>query len=98
MITRDSMWRIVRSLIQLVAGGGLTVLFTQIAKDTPDRYDPYVFMLSTLIVVIAQNVYETMTGSKLIGPQVVSTESADKAVEKAYSATPGVDPMPTVKS
>ena len=98
MITRDSMWRIVRSLVQLAAGGGLTVLFTQIAKDTPDKYDPYVFMVATLVVVIAQNLYEAMTDTKLIGPQVVSTKSADKAVEAAYSAQPGVDPMPNVKS
>jgi len=92
------MWRIIRSLVQLVAGGGLTVLFNQIAQDTNDKYDPYVFMVATLVVIVAQNVYEAMTDTKLIGPQVVSTKAADKAVEAAYSATPGIDPLPTVKS
>jgi superfamily II DNA or RNA helicase len=92
------MWRIVRSLVQLAAGGGLTVLFNQIAQDTNDKYDPYVFMLATLVVIVAQNLYESMSGAKLIGPQVVSTKAAENAVEQAYTATPGVDPIPEVKA
>jgi len=92
------MWRIIRSLVQLVAGGGLTVLFNQIAQDTNDKYDPYVFMVATLVVIVAQNAYEAMTDSKLIGPQVVSTKAAEQAVDKAFTATPGVDPLPTIKS
>ena len=97
-MTRDSMWRIIRSLVQLVAGGGLTVLFNQIAQDTNDKYDPYVFMVATLVVIVAQNVYEAMTDTKLIGPQVVSTKAANAAVEDAYSMTPGMGNIPTVKS
>jgi hypothetical protein len=97
-MTRDSMWRIFRSVLQLIAGGGLTALLYQVAKDLPEGYAPYITLLSTGIVVLAQNAYEAMTDTKLIGPQVVSTKSADKAVEAAYSATPGVDPIPTVKS
>jgi hypothetical protein len=97
-MTRDSMWRIFRSVLQLIAGGGLTALLYQVAKDLPEGYAPYITLLSTGIIVVAQNAVEAMTDTKLIGPQVVSTKSADKAVEKAYSAVPGVDPMPTVKS
>jgi hypothetical protein len=97
MLTRDSMWRVIRSLVQLVAAGGLTVLFTQIVKDTPDQYDAYILMVNTLIVVIAQNLVESMTGTKLIGPQVVSTKAAEKAVEKAFTADPTQDAIPTIK-
>jgi len=69
MKSSDAFWRVVRSLLQLIAGGGLTVLFTQIVKDTPDQYDPYIWMVNTLIVVIAQNALEAWKGKKLIGPK-----------------------------
>lgn len=96
-MNRDSMWRVIRSLVQLAAGGGLSALFLQIASDTPDKYDPYVLMLSTLAVIVAQNLGEALTDSKWIGPQVVSTKAADVAVEKAYTMLPGDGPIPTIK-
>lgn len=34
----------------------------------------------------------------VLKPEMVTKDAADKAVENAYVATPGVDPMPTVKS
>jgi hypothetical protein len=97
-MTRDSMWRIFRSVLQLIAGGGLTALLYQVAKDLPEGYAPYITLLSTGIVVLAQNAVEAMTDTKLIGPQVVSTKAANQAVEKAFTADPTVDPMPKVKS
>jgi hypothetical protein len=97
-MTRDSMWRIIRSVVQLIAGGGLTALLYQVAKDLPEGYAPYITLLSTGLVVLAQNVVEAMTDSKLIGPQVVSTRAANAAVEDAYTSVPGVDPKPQVKS
>lgn len=97
MLTRDSYWRIFRSLLQLIVGGGLAGVILQVTNDTPDRYDPYIVLLGGFIVIVAQNVLESMTGSKLIGPQVVSTKAADVAVDKAYTATPGIDPMPVIK-
>ncbi len=96
----DTTWRIIRSMIQLVAGGGLGTFFTQVAtdigKDHPSLV-PYITMASALTVVIAQNLIENWKGERLIGPTTVSKPIAEKAVEEAFTATPGVDPMPTVK-
>jgi hypothetical protein len=54
-MTRDSMWRIFRSVLQLIAAGGLTALLYQVAKDLPEGYAPYITLISTGIVVLAQN-------------------------------------------
>lgn len=48
----------VRSLVQFIAGGGLTVLFDQLIKDIPDRYDMYVVVLSGALVSVTQNYCE----------------------------------------
>jgi hypothetical protein len=96
----DTAWRIIRSLVQLVAGGGAGVFFTQVATDIGKDHPtvvPYITMLGALIAVIAQNVVESWKGERLIGPTVVSKPAAEQAVENAYTATPGVDPMPQVK-
>jgi hypothetical protein len=45
----------------------------------------------------AQNIYEAITDTKIIGPQVVAKPDAQEAVTKAYVATPGVDPKPVIK-
>lgn len=54
----DSTRRALRTLVQLIAGGGLTALVDQVALDVPDSYRPYVFIASTVIVTLAQNVAE----------------------------------------
>ena len=47
--------RTLRTLLQLIAAGGLTALVTQISKDVPDSYAPYILLVSALIVTLAQN-------------------------------------------
>ena len=68
----DSTRRIIRGLLQLVAGGGLGALFMQIAKDVPDGYAPYVVMGSAAIAMVAQIIVEELTGKdigvKRVGP------------------------------
>lgn len=54
----DSVARILRSIIQLAAGGAFTALFLQIAKDVPESYAPYIALISALVVTICQNVAE----------------------------------------
>lgn len=54
----DSVRRALRTLVQLVAGGGLTALVDQLAQDLPDAYRPYIFIASTVIVTLAQNYAE----------------------------------------
>lgn len=61
----DSTRRIIRGLLQLVAGGGLGALFMQIAKDVPESYAPYVVMASAAIAMIAQIVVEELTGKDI---------------------------------
>ena len=50
--------RILRTLIQMLAGGAFTALFEQAAKDVPPNITPYVLIISTLIVAAAQNALE----------------------------------------
>ena len=64
----DSMARIVRTLVQLVAGGGLTLLFDQLAKDVPTRWTPYVVLGATLLVTICQNLVEQWRGAGILRP------------------------------
>ena len=58
--------RIVRTVLQLVAGGLLYGLTEQLAKDIPARYAPYLILGYTLLVTVAQNVLEDMRGSDLV--------------------------------
>jgi hypothetical protein len=54
----DHISRILRTLIQLAAGGALTGLFTQIVSDVPAAYAPYLMSIFTLGVTVSQNVAE----------------------------------------
>ncbi|MCA9876808.1 MAG: hypothetical protein KC442_03470 [Thermomicrobiales bacterium] len=54
----DWVARIIRTLIQMLAGGAFTALFEQIARDAPPGITPYVLIISTLIVAAAQNALE----------------------------------------
>ena len=56
--TNDWWRRGVRTIIQLIAGGGLTALFQQVATDLDAQYTAYVLMLSTFLVTVAQNYCE----------------------------------------
>lgn len=51
--------RVLRTVIQLLVAGAFTALFTQIAKDAGDKYGVYIMLISTLVVVAAQNYAES---------------------------------------
>lgn len=51
--------RAIRTLLQLVAAGGLTALTDQIASDLPSSYAPYFVIVYTFIVSWAQNYLES---------------------------------------
>lgn len=50
--------RVIRTLLQLIVGGGLTWLTDQLAKDLPTAYVPYMLGAYTVVVVLAQNYLE----------------------------------------
>jgi hypothetical protein len=60
MRVSDILGRFVRTLLQLAAGGGLTIFVDQVVKDIPDKYDWYVIFGATLVANAAQNVCEEM--------------------------------------
>lgn len=57
---RSNDWwrRAVRTLIQLVAGGGLAWLTDQLAHDLPAQYVPYMMGFYTVLVALCQNALE----------------------------------------
>jgi hypothetical protein len=54
----DHVSRILRTLIQLAAGGALAGLFTQIVADVPQAYGAYLTVVFSLFVTVAQNIAE----------------------------------------
>ncbi|MDQ2684107.1 MAG: hypothetical protein M3Y37_11335 [Chloroflexota bacterium] len=62
----DGVGRIIRSLLQLIAGGGLTALFLQLAEDVPESYAPYLVLLGTGLVAVAQILVEELTGTAVL--------------------------------
>jgi hypothetical protein len=69
--------RILRTLIQLLAGGAFAALFTQVAHDVPPQYAPYVVIVTTLFVSTAQNALEQAGAIPTI------LKPADAKVDKA---------------
>lgn len=67
----DSLSRVLRTLLQLIAGGAFTALFNQITQDADPALAPYLVILFSLLVSIAQNVVESQTGKKLLAPTAV---------------------------
>jgi hypothetical protein len=57
----DATRRALRTLIQLIAAGGLTALVNQLAGDLPSRYAPYLLIAFTLLVTFCQNWLEDNT-------------------------------------
>lgn len=47
--------RALRTLLQFVAAGGFTALLTQLSKDVPDSYAPYILILSAIVITLGQN-------------------------------------------
>lgn len=56
--TRDFWQRVARTSLQLVAGGALAGLTSQLASDIPTSYAPYLTIGYTLLVSVAQNAVE----------------------------------------
>lgn len=54
----ETVRRLIRTLLQLVAGGALAALTDQLAKDIPTAYAPYLVIGYTLLVTLAQNALE----------------------------------------
>jgi hypothetical protein len=69
----DWVARIIRTILQLIAGGAFAELFLQVAKDVPPEYTPYVIIISTLLVTICQNIIEQTTGKALLKPADAET-------------------------
>lgn len=55
---KDWIARIVRTLAQMIAGGGFTLLFDQFVKDIDPKWQPYVALGATLFVTFVQNMLE----------------------------------------
>jgi hypothetical protein len=64
----DWVARIVRTIIQLIAGGAFAQLFLQVAQDVPEKYAPYIALGSVLLVNACQNLVENATGKALLKP------------------------------
>ena len=77
----DSVARILRTLLQLLAGGAFTVIFDQIVRDVPSSYQPYLVAIFTLLVTTAQNAVEQKTGHAILKP-------SNQAVAQAEGTTP----------
>jgi hypothetical protein len=58
--------RILRTVLQLIAGGALTALTDQIASDIPASYAPYIVLGYTLLVTAVQNYLEETGAMKPI--------------------------------
>ena len=71
-----------RTLVQFIAGGGLTVLIDQFVKDIPDRYDAYVIIGAGALVALCQNYAEDAGWIPAIGKGTPSA-GADPVPEPA---------------
>lgn len=52
---KDSNNRVIRTFVQLAAGGLFTELLMQVSADVPATFAPYLVILSTLLISVAQN-------------------------------------------
>ncbi len=57
---REVYQRVARTLLQLVAAGGLTALTNQLAQDMPIIYAPYLVIVYGVLVTFAQNYVESI--------------------------------------
>jgi hypothetical protein len=64
----DAAARVLRTIVQLIAAGTLTVLVEQVARDVPAQYTPYILMIWMVIVTAAQNGVEQATGRTFLKP------------------------------
>jgi hypothetical protein len=72
----DWLARILRTIVQLVAGGTLMGLFLQWQHDADPGIAPYIALVATLLVTIAQNICEQMGWiPTLLKPSDAKTDS-----------------------
>lgn len=69
----DSIRRPLRTLVQLVAAGGLTALVNQLVIDLPAQYAVYVTIGFTLLVSFAQNYCEDAGWIPAVGKATASS-------------------------
>lgn len=65
----DGVERTLRTLVQLVAAGGLTWLTEALANDLPPGSVPYMLGVYTVLVTLCQNAVEEWTGKGLLKPK-----------------------------
>ena len=53
-MNRDSLYRVLRTLVQFVAGGGLALLTNQLVQDLSAAYVPYLTIGYTILVCLCQ--------------------------------------------
>jgi hypothetical protein len=62
----DSLARVVRTAVQLIAGGILTALTDQVVKDIDPVYVPYFVAGYSLLVTVCQNLVEEWKGRSVL--------------------------------
>lgn len=78
---KDWVARIVRTLAQMIAGGGFTLLFDQFVKDIDLKWQPYVALGATLLVTFVQNLLEDATGKAILKPASPPAPSTVQTVQ-----------------
>lgn len=79
---KDWAARVLRTLLQMIAGGGLTVFFDQAIRDIDPRYAPYVALGATLLVTFCQNIVEDAWGKAILKPSSPPAPADVEAVAK----------------
>ena len=59
-MNRDSFYRVLRTLVQFVAGGGLALLTNQLVQDLSAAYVPYLTIGYTILVCLCQHLAEDL--------------------------------------
>lgn len=75
----DAVRRPIRTLMQLIASGGLTALITQLSEDVPPSYAPYILIAFTVLISFCQNWMEDNVSQF---PSILKS-----------SASPGLNPV-----
>lgn len=66
MVSKQTKTRVFRTLVQLIVGGALYGLVDQLIKDVPEAYAPYIAIGYTLVVTVAQNIYEDIKKTDIV--------------------------------
>lgn len=86
---QNDWWRRgLRTLVQFIAGGGLTVLVDQLVYDIPDRFDAYVIIGAGALASVCQNYAEDAGWIPAVGKGTASSGQ-----NPVPDASPFGDPM-----